>query len=863
MKPTLVLVIAIGLAACVQGPETVFVPPVVINGSHGVVAGSTLALTARTLGADDSGYTWAVLDAEVATVDANGLVTAMAPGETTVTATGNDTGSVGHHALVVAEELPAEVTITGSGHVVVITSTLALTAATANGNDTAYTWASEDPAVVSVDGTGLVTGVGLGETSVTATGDASGAVGRFGIVVTPSLSSGVPNYAAWSGSAHADKSAPAFSSWNNEDPPVVPADCARCHSNGGFQDYIGEDGSAVGTVEKAPTIGSTVECQTCHNATTAKMTSVTFPSGVTVGNLGSEARCMTCHQGRSSTDAVNAGIAGAATLDDDTVGAALATLALTNNVHNDAAGAVLLAGRVRGGYQYAGAAYDDRFRHVEGLDTCVGCHDPHSLVVRTERCAECHQGATNVETARNIRMMSSVAQDYDGDGNTSEGIFYEIAGLRERLLAAIQAYTKADSELGAICYLATTSPFWFKDTDGDGTCSTAEATFGNRFASWTPRLVRAGYNYYLSVRDQAAFAHNAKYMIQLLFDATADLAGSLAQPALLGESVRNDVGHFDGSTAVSHAWADGAEVGTSCSKCHGGAKGFRFFAEYGKPIPVSGVSNGLQCATCHATLGGTVDLVKVASVTFPSGVTVTSADPMTNLCSTCHSGNESRSTIDQAIASGTLAFRDVHYLPAAAVRQGTAARVGYEYDGKQYAGPKTTHMGGNECASCHNATTTKHTFRVADNFAACQTCHSVEAGLEDIRNGWTHGADYDGNGVSSGTLESELDGLAAALLARIQLVAGAATGTSVCYDRSIAPYFFIDTNDSGTCDGAAEAMSANAFDAWTPALLKAAHNFRLADGDAGAWAHNFDYVGQLLYDSLADLGDPMFQFVRP
>ena len=46
---------------------------------------------------------------------------------------------------------------------------------------------------------------------------------------------------------------------------------------------------------------------------------------------------------------------------------------------------------------------------------------------------------------------------------------------------------------------------------------------------------------------------------------------------------------------------------------------------------------------------------------------------------------------------------------------------------------------------------------------------------------------------------------------------------------------------------------ANRFTAWTPALMKAAHNFQISLKEPGAWAHNFDYMAQLLYDSAVDL----------
>lgn len=740
-------------------------------------------------------------------------------------------------------------------------ATLTLTAATAQGSDATYTWTSLDPAVATVDAAGVVTPVAVGETTITATGATTAAVGRHALVVIPEGAAPgptVPYYDKWSRSGHADKTAEPFKHWNNDDPPVVPIDCARCHSNKGFQDYIGEDGSAVGSVEQAVPVGSTVECQTCHNATTAKLDSVTFPSGVTLTDLGPEARCMTCHQGRASTETVNTAITDAAAPTEDTPSNKLSFL----NIHYYAAGATLNAGRVRGGYQYAGQVYDWRFRHVDGLNTCIGCHDPHSLEVKVESCAPCHSNVNTNADLRNIRMMASKNQDYDGDGNTTEGIYFELEGLRNRLMTAIQAYAKGEG-LGPVCYDTAIYPYWFKDTDENGVCAATESVFANRFASWTPRLVRAAYNYQVSLKDPGAFAHNAKYIIQLLHDAVSDIATGIGQPALLGNAVRNDFGHFNGASEAARHWDVDEEVNATCSRCHGGSEGFRFYLQYGVGKNVSEPDNGLDCATCHTTFGDTFGLVQVDKVTFPSGITVTSNDSTTNMCSTCHTGRESKSTIDAAIAQNKLGFKNVHYLPAAAVRQGSAAQVGYEYAGKNYAGPWVGHPGGDGCNNCHSGKNTQHSFLPKDNFDTCKTCHQTATKVEDIRSTIFHALDYDGDGSSTETLAAELTGLGDKLMARMQDVVVTAGGTGICYDPGVYPYFFIDTNGNRKCDGAVETASANGFKAWTAALMKAAHNFQMSKKDPGAWSHNFNYMGQLLFDSISDLGGDTSTLKRP
>ena len=194
-----------------------------------------------------------------------------------------------------------------------------------------------------------MTGLAVGETSISVTGANTKAVGTHAIVVVaPEDTSQIPYYDKWLMSAHADRTAEPFNHWNSEG--SVPTDCARCHSSEGFVDYIGGDGSAAGKVDQPAPVQSVIRCQTCHNAAADALSSVTFPSGETVDGLGGEARCMTCHQGRASGKDVDAQIAAAAVASDDEVSSALRF----TNIHYYPAAATLFAGRAKGGYQYAG-----------------------------------------------------------------------------------------------------------------------------------------------------------------------------------------------------------------------------------------------------------------------------------------------------------------------------------------------------------------------------------------------------------------------------------------------------------------------------------------------------------------------------
>ncbi|MCA9977657.1 MAG: hypothetical protein KC413_17985, partial [Anaerolineales bacterium] len=210
------------------------------------------------------------------------------------------------------------------------------------------------------------------------------------VMVEPEQSvSAVPFLEQWQSSGHADVEAEAFNHWNEEDPQEVPTGCAKCHSTPGYLDFLGADGTEFGTVENASPIGTTVECAACHNDVTLGLTSVVFPSGVEVMGLGDESRCMQCHQGRSSKLTVDQGIIDAGldpVADLDVVSEDVGF----TNIHYYAAAATLYGKVAMGGYEYDGKAYDGKFDHVAGYDSCIDCHNPHTLEVKVDECFGCH-----------------------------------------------------------------------------------------------------------------------------------------------------------------------------------------------------------------------------------------------------------------------------------------------------------------------------------------------------------------------------------------------------------------------------------------------------------------------------------------
>jgi len=626
----------------------------------------------------------------------------------------------------------------------------------------------------------------------------------------------------WAESAHADAEAEAFRHWDEDDPPIIPSGCAQCHSEYGYLDFLGADGSEAGVVDSGVATGSVISCIACHNEAAMALETVTFPSGISLTIEGPSARCAVCHQGRASTVQVDAGIESAGVADEDTVSADLRF----TNIHYKAAAASRYGTWVKGGYEYEGKMYDAVFDHVEGEDACIQCHDQHTLELRAGVCAECHSESD----PKDIRMAGSM-RDYDGDGNMEEGIYYELEGLQGMLLEAIQAYGEEVAG-AAIGYDAGTYPYFLNDA-------------GEGYASWTPRLLKAAYNYQTSLKDPGSYAHGGKYMIELLYDSIESLNEKIAAPIDLSAASRIDAGHFAGSEEAWRHWDEDPAVEGGCVKCHQ-AEGLPQFMENEANISMP-QSGSMNCATCHDDL---VSFTRYApeEVEFPSGAVVSTGSTDANLCIECHQGRSSTVQVNAAIGdteadtvSERLRFLNVHYFAAGATLFGSEAQGAYQYEGKEYVGRNAHVEPFSTCVQCHST----HALEV--QVEACAACHGEFEDVTDIRMDST---DYDGNGDTSGGIASEVAGMADALYAAMQAYAESTEGVSpIVYDSGAYPYFFDDAGER--------------YATWTPSLVKAAYNYQYAQKDPGAFAHNPKYVLQVLYDGIEDLGGDVSGLTRP
>lgn len=325
----------------------------------------------------------------------------------------------------------------------------------------------------------------------------------------------IPFFAEWASSPHANRAADAFTHWNKDG--AIPVECAKCHSTPGFLDFLGADGTRAGVVDRPAPIGTVITCVACHNNKTPELAAVVFPSGLTVDHLGSDARCMTCHQGVESTSSMNKAVAGIA---EDAVEPKLQFI----NVHYRAAGATLMGTLARVAFEYPGKTYAGRLVHAEPYTGCTSCHDLHTVAVKVEACMACHKEVTDIVSLHRIRVSKA---DYDGTGDADEGLADEVDHLSDRLYSAIMVYAKTVAGKPLI-YSAEVYPYFFVDTNGDGSADKDELRFPNRYNAWTPRLLKAAYNFQFVKKDPGAFAHNPAYTLQILYDSIADL-GTKAQ----------------------------------------------------------------------------------------------------------------------------------------------------------------------------------------------------------------------------------------------------------------------------------------------------------------------------------------------
>lgn len=158
--------------------STINVTGVTLDASALVYYGQTTTLVATVAPEDatNKAVTWSSSDESIATVDANGVVTGVAIGTTTITVTTVDGSKIATCEVTVSHIAIESIAISGTG---VANDALTLTLASSavqltasylpeNATDNKITWTSSDETVATVSSTGIVSPVAEGSTIITA-----------------------------------------------------------------------------------------------------------------------------------------------------------------------------------------------------------------------------------------------------------------------------------------------------------------------------------------------------------------------------------------------------------------------------------------------------------------------------------------------------------------------------------------------------------------------------------------------------------------------------------------------------------------------------------------------------------------------
>lgn len=126
----------------------------------------TIAVKVTPADSTDS-LTWTSSNEAIATVDANGTVTAVKAGEATITVTTTSGKSATLKVTVLQPALGIEVSEEDIDLEVGETAQLTATILPDDSTDTEVVWETSDASIATVDANGLVTGIALGETEIT------------------------------------------------------------------------------------------------------------------------------------------------------------------------------------------------------------------------------------------------------------------------------------------------------------------------------------------------------------------------------------------------------------------------------------------------------------------------------------------------------------------------------------------------------------------------------------------------------------------------------------------------------------------------------------------------------------------------
>jgi hypothetical protein len=161
-----------------------------------------------------------------------------------------------------------------------------------------------------------------------------------------------------------------------------------------------------------------------------------------------------------------------------------------------------------------------------GSDGLNPAYASHRVTTPNPNNCVCHAGdvsQTGDFEIANIRPATGFGStDFDGDGNKTESLKSEIAGLEDILYAQIRTYSA--TTLGKfIVYDGAAYPYWFVDTNNNNIHDTGEGSY----TTFDAALLKAAYNYQFSKKEPCGYIHNSLYLAQVLADSTIDIGGTV------------------------------------------------------------------------------------------------------------------------------------------------------------------------------------------------------------------------------------------------------------------------------------------------------------------------------------------------
>ena len=155
----------------------------------GVGDSAFVTLTVQPSDATEQSVTFSSDNARIATVDENGMITAVAKGQTTIRAKANDGSGKAASLSVTVAQMPEEITLNSTSLTVNTGKykTIKATVLPANTNNKNVVWTSSDPSVAKVNSEGRVTGVKAGACVITCQSKVKGDVVAYADVTVTQL----------------------------------------------------------------------------------------------------------------------------------------------------------------------------------------------------------------------------------------------------------------------------------------------------------------------------------------------------------------------------------------------------------------------------------------------------------------------------------------------------------------------------------------------------------------------------------------------------------------------------------------------------------------------------------------------------